>query len=365
MRGEFGTDAEFFHDVTKTVDGGIVIKVGTASKFLDFRAGDDEFDLALLAILSRLFDFFDFPSVRELLRAEFNNGEGGVIGGIVCWGARFRCVAVYCWSYIVRLGSVFELDEGAENFGDSLARGGGNGKNLGVRVDGVNSLGLQSDNIVVDAFTFGQGDDFRARSEVGITLELATNSLIGSAGVVVIDVDKMKEGGGAVDVTKEGVAEALAISSALDKTGDVGDEEVLVVDGSDAELRSEGRERIISDFGAGVRNAREEGGFAGVRQADETNIGEQFQLESCLESVARFANFGDQRGLTGGRFEMSIAEAAIAAFCDDRFFLVVREVGEDFVVAFDDGADWDFDDEIFAGASSGTLAGAIFAVFSG
>ena len=162
--------------------------------------------------------------------------------------------------------------------------------------------------------------------------------------VVVVDVDEMEENRGAVDVAQESVAEPLAFGGTFDEAGDVGDEQILVVDGGDAKIRGDGSEGVVGNFGLGVRNNGEEGGFAGVGQADKTNVSEEFEFEFSLEGFARFANFGDDRGLASARFEVSVTEAAVATFCDDCFFLVVSEVGDNLAVAFDDGADGNFDD---------------------
>ena len=262
-------------------------------------------------------------------------------------------------------GGVFQLNESTEDVGDSLARGGRDGENLGVRIDGENGILLHFENVIVDALAFGQGDNFRTLGEVGIALEFAANHSISVAGIVIIDINEMKEGGGAVDVAKESVAEALAVGGTFDKAGDVSDKEVLIVDSRDAELGSEGREGIIGNLGTSVRNARKEGGLAGVWQTDEANISEELQLESRLEGIARFANFGNERGLTSGRFEVGIAKTAVAALGNDSFLLVDGKVGEDFFVALDNSADRDFDDEIFSGAAGRALTGAVFAVFGG
>ena len=55
LGGEFGADAELLHDVTETVEAGVVIEVGLAGEFLDFLAGDDKF-IAILGDLSGVFE---------------------------------------------------------------------------------------------------------------------------------------------------------------------------------------------------------------------------------------------------------------------------------------------------------------------
>lgn len=76
LRGEFGANAELFHNVAEAVDRSVVREVGATGKFLDFRTGNDEFgwDWRILRRVG-FFDFFDLPGVRELLRTEFDDGE--------------------------------------------------------------------------------------------------------------------------------------------------------------------------------------------------------------------------------------------------------------------------------------------------
>ena len=186
---------------------------------------------------------------------------------------------------------------------------------------------------------------------------------VGGAGVVVIDINEVQENGGALDVAQEVVTKTFAVGGALDQTWNVGDEEVLVVDGGDAELGSQGGKGVVGDFGAGVGDATEKSGLAGIGQADEADVGDEFQLEGGFEGFTWFANLGDHGGLAGGGLEVGVTEATVATARDHCLGAVVVEVGQLFPVAANDGADGDFDDEVFAGATGAALAGAVFAVF--
>jgi len=50
-----------------------------------------------------------------------------------------------------------------------------------------------------------------------------TDSLVGGAGIVVIDVNEVEENRGAVNMAEKIVAETLALGGALDETRNVGD----------------------------------------------------------------------------------------------------------------------------------------------
>ena len=106
---------------------------------------------------------------------------------------------------------------------------------------------------------------------------------------------------------------------AFDQPGNVDhDERLFVGDAHDAELRFERRERIVGDLRARRRDHREQRRFSGVGNADDAAIREQPQLEPQRAAFAGLAAFGEARRLTDARGEMLIAEAAAAAFGDQR-----------------------------------------------
>ncbi len=145
---------------------------------------------------------------------------------------RVRCINL---SDILQLGGVLSFTRARRTSFDSLPRGRGNGKNLGIWIDCENRILLHGDNFVVDAFTLlRKRDDFGARSEVGITLKFTTDGPIGDTSVVVIDIDEMEQSGSAIDMTKKGVLSPLPSAAPSIKTRNVGDKEVLVVNCRDA-----------------------------------------------------------------------------------------------------------------------------------
>ena len=66
------------------------------------------------------------------------------------------------------------------------------------------------------------------------------------------------------------------------RPGNIGHHEsALIVASTDhAQVRLERGERIIGDLGPGRRDARDQRGFAGVRKADQPDVGQQFQFEA-------------------------------------------------------------------------------------
>jgi hypothetical protein len=149
---------------------------------------------------------------------------------------------------------------------------------------------------------------------VAIGFQLAAHGFPGGDGVLAGRVDEMQEGARALDMAEEAVAEADALMRALDQAGNVGNDEFALVDAHDAELRMQRGEGIVGDLGLGRGDRREKRRLAGVRQADQPGIGDQFQPQADGALLRRLAGIGAARRAVGRRLEMRVAEAAIAAF---------------------------------------------------
>ena len=87
-----------------------------------------------------------------------------------------------------------------------------------------------------------------------------------------------------------------------------------------------GGERVVGDFGAGPRHAAEERALAGVRFADEADVGDDFQLEREAARFAFFAAGEFARRLVGRRLEAHVAFAAFAAAGRDHLFAGRRQI---------------------------------------
>ena len=81
----------------------------------------------------------------------------------------------------------------------------------------------------------------------------------------------------------------------------------VVGDTHDAELRLERRKRIIGDFRTRCGDHGEQRRFSGIRNADDSAIGQQSKLEPKRESFARLTAFGKARRLAHARCEVLIA----------------------------------------------------------
>src|SRR3546814_6695366 len=87
-------------------------------------------------------------------------------------------------------------------------------------------------------------------------------------------------------MAQKAVADAGAVGRALDQAGNVGDDEFMPLVADDAELWAQGSERIGADLCLRVADRVDEGRLAGVGQADQPGVGEQFQPQRSEEHTS-------------------------------------------------------------------------------
>ena len=138
----------------------------------------------------------------------------------------------------------------------------------------------------------------------------------------------MQQHAAALGVAEEAVAEADAFMRALDQAGQVGEHEFALIDAHHAELRMQRGERVVGDLRLGRADRGEERGLAGIGQADQAGIGDQLQAQADGALLAGLAGIGAARRLVGRGFEISVAEAAIAALHQRDALADAREIGE-------------------------------------
>ena len=136
------------------------------------------------------------------------------------------------------------------------------------------------------------GDDLRLRRERRLKeLQLATHRVEivdRIAAARARDVDQVHEHLRALEVPQELMAEAQAAMRAFNQPGHVGDDEAAIVaQADDAEVRGQRGERVVRDLRTRGRDARDQRRLAGVREADEADVGEQLQLEPQIFDFAR------------------------------------------------------------------------------
>ena len=178
------------------------------------------------------------------------------------------------------------------------------------------------------------------------------------------EINHVQQQAGAREVAQELVAEAGALGGALDQPGDVGEHEARLADAHHAERRIEGGERVVGDLRARARHRADEARLAGVRQAEQADVGEHAQLEREPAALARLAAGELARRAVDARLEVHVAEAALAAAREQRALAVPGEVGDQiagFLVA-DHGAHRHAQLEVAPGGAVAVLAQAAGAV---
>ena len=130
----------------------------------------------------------------------------------------------------------------------------------------------------------GRGDELRPLDELRqVAPHLVAHQLEVGRGIASVragGVDHVQQHARALDVAQELEAQPRAGVGALDDAGDVGGHEALLVLLDDAQHRRERRERVVGDLGARRREPRQQRRLAGVRQAQEADIGDQPEVEA-------------------------------------------------------------------------------------
>ena len=165
-------------------------------------------------------------------------------------------------------------------------------------------------------------------------------------------------------MAQEQAAQAGAVGGALDQAGDVGDHEAAVHFHADhAQVRVQGGERVVGHFRRRRRDRTDEGGLAGVGEAQQADVGQQLHFHADLALFARGTGAGLARRTVHGALVVHVALAADAALGDQQAIAVVGEVADDLVgLDVDDlGADGYADGDVLAGLAEGLAAHAVLA----
>ena len=136
-----------------------------------------------------------------------------------------------------------------------------------------------------------------------------------------------------------------------------------ISDVDDTQIRVERRKMVVCDLRVRVGRDGKKRRFADVREADQTHIREQFELQNNLVLLAGKTGLCKARHLPGRGRKVLVAPAAAAALAED-IVLRIGHVLDDLVrlaVAHDRTAR-DLDDEVFSALSLAAAALAVHAV---
>ena len=127
-------------------------------------------------------------------------------------------------------------------------------------------------------------------------------------------VNQMQQQSAAINVAQEVVAQTGTLARALDNARNVGHDEVLLLtDRNHTKVGHQSRKVVVCNLRARRRDHAQQRGLADVREADQTDIGQQLQLKDNVALDTRQTRLGKTRCLTRRRCKMRVAPAAVAA----------------------------------------------------
>ena len=138
--------------------------------------------------------------------------------------------------------------------------------------------------------------------------------------------------------------------------------EVFVNEGADDGI--EGGEGVGGDFGMGIGEGGEQGGFPGVGIADEADIRHELELQTVGAFYAERSGGAFVGRLGDGGFEVGVAQSAASALRNQRFLSILKNLADEFlrVGVENDGAAGYRDDDVFSAAAGTVAAFAVTAV---
>jgi len=179
-------------------------------------------------------------------------------------------------------------------------------------------------------------------------------------------IEEVEEEGSALDVFEEADAEAFAFVGALDEAGHVSDDEGEVGEAlHDAEVWHQGGEGEVPDGGSARGYGADEGAFAHAGEADDSDVGDEFELHADSDEDCGFSGLSVSWGPFGGGSKEGVSFATSAAGSDSDSAAWLGQVCQQFsgFVNEDEGSRGDGEYAIFARASAHLLMAAFGARF--
>ncbi len=220
-----------------------------------------------------------------------------------------------CPKFILELGEA-EAGDGRYESGVDIA-----GKK---RAHLRNEFGIQH-------IAFGDGKKPPLVEKFGIIeFELVEEDVVLGADVGTVGRDHKQKDRITLDVAQEAGADPFTLVGTLDDAGDVGHHERMTVANlDDTEVGFERGEGIVGDLRTGGGNSGEKGGFTGIGETYQTDVGENFELKDESPLLTRFAGLGIVGGLVGGGFKVPVTQTAATAGEKHLFLAVLGNFGDD------------------------------------
>ena len=140
-------------------------------------------------------------------------------------------------------------------------------------------------------------------------------------------VDQVHEHLRPLDVAQELMAEAVTFVRALDQAGQSATTKLRSsLSVTTPRFGASVVNGIVGDLRPRRRDARDQRRLAGVREADQADVGEQLELQREELLFAGLTGFGPARGAIGRRDEPRVAAPAAPALGDEHALALFREI---------------------------------------
>ncbi len=223
---------------------------------------------------------------------------------------------------------VDEIGDGVDKRAQALPGDARHGEKVDTALLGPPSAGIE----VRADIELAERHDPRTGGEVfGVRGELVFEDVELAPVVIGLDIGRVEEDdedAGTLDVAEELVPEALPPGCTLDEAGDVGKDELAVIERHDAEVGCERRERVIGDLRSRCGDPGDERALPSVGEADEGGVGDELQLERDPARGPVLTLLGEPGSTMGPGDECGITPASLAALGDDDPLAGADEVGE-------------------------------------
>ena len=163
----------------------------------------------------------------------------------------------------------------------------------------------------------------------------------------------MQQRGAALDVAKELQTKTLALACPLNKPGNVGDCVAGLARLHHAEVRMQGSERVIGDFGFRRGHRRDQTRLTSGGVTHESNIGDDFELEENVTVPPRRSEQCEAWRLALGARKGGVAQTSLTTGCDDEAHVRLIHINELVAIGvFYDGPDRHKKRELIAGRAT-------------
>ena len=131
-------------------------------------------------------------------------------------------------------------------------------------------------------------------------------------------VDQMQQSGATLNMPEEAVTEPTPLMSALYQSRNVRQNEFKTIHGDQSQIRMKRGEWIFRDFWPGIRCRGQQRRLSGIRQTQQTDVGDQLQSQPNGSLDTLLSHVKATWCLVHGGLEPQISETAIPSFRQEK-----------------------------------------------